>query len=82
MRAYGLPRFSWVEYPDQADLKAFALKSSIGYLKKKGGDYPSCMRSTQKSKFRRYYKNRARQEARTQTRLEITSLYTAQVEHP
>ena len=82
MRAYGLPRFSWVEYPDQADLKAFALKSSIGYLKKKGGDYPSCMRSTQKSKFRRYYKNRARQETRTQIRLEITSLYAAHGDPP
>lgn len=73
MKAYGLPRFSWIEYPDQSDLKKFALKSSIGYLKKKGGDYPTCMRSNQKQKFRRLYKSRERQRVKMFINLELNN---------
>ena len=72
MKGYGLPRFAWLDFPDQADIKAFALKGSIGYLKKSGGDYPSAMRSSQKRRTRRIYKRLARNESKNNILMEIS----------
>lgn len=64
MKAYGLPRFSWLDYPDLGDMKNFALKGSVGNFQKKGGDYPSMMRSKQKRQYRRVHKQWARHQAK------------------
>lgn len=61
MKAYGVPRIKDVESPDCADLFSFALKSSKGRLREKGGDFKSNVRNAKvKAATRRIWKQKAR----------------------
>lgn len=61
MKAYGLPRDKDIEFPDKVDLLHYGLKSSIGSIKTKSGEYKSYTRSTEnRNKTRRYFKRKER----------------------
>ena len=61
MKAYGIPRLKDVEHPDCVDIARFALKSCIGHVRKKGGEYKNSLRkAVTKAATRRIWKKRAR----------------------
>ena len=61
MKAYGLPRDKDIECPDKVDIQHYALKSSIGSIKTKSGDYRAFTRSAEnRKKTRRYFKRKER----------------------
>lgn len=65
MKAYGLPRIAYLEYPDVGDIQEFGLKSSVGHLRGKGGDIKSYFRnSAVKRSVRRRHKRAARREGK------------------
>lgn len=62
MKAYGLPMNKDLECPDIADIKFYGLKTSIGSVKGKGGDYCTLYFNTtaKKKTARRFWKKRER----------------------
>jgi hypothetical protein len=73
MKAYGVPRLKDVEFPDCADICLYALKSSVGHLAKKSGDYASAHRSSKtKRNFRRIWKRRARAAGKAELHNELS----------
>jgi len=61
MKPYGLPRHDDVAHPDCGDLSAYALKSSKGHSKQKGGDFKNTVRSSNvKRQTRRLFKKAER----------------------
>jgi hypothetical protein len=69
MKAYGIPRYSDVEWPDVADIQRFGMKSSAGKLV---GDQHSYARSAKKRQaVRRYFKHIERQNTKKIIRGEI-----------
>lgn len=61
MKAYGIPRLRWLQYPDVADITRYAFKSSCGRLKSKSGEYKSYIHSSKKKRAtRRIWKKRQR----------------------
>lgn len=72
MRPYGLPRFDNVEWPDAADICFYALKSSVGRFRKKGGDFANAHRtSSTKRRTRRIWKKKERAFQRAFVRFEF-----------
>lgn len=70
MKPYGVPRDLNLECPDKIDITYFGLKTSIGQLKKKGGDYPS-KDTKSRNFFRRVWAKRARGYSKKFVRKEL-----------
>ena len=70
MIAYGHPMNKNLEAPDIADIQEYGLKTSVGSVKGKGGDYPTLYFNTSQAKrtARRVWKKRERQIVRMQLR--------------
>lgn len=61
MKPYGIPRDPELEYPDNGTLHLYALKSSVGSIKTKSGEYKSYFKSSAgKHRTRRIWKKRQR----------------------
>jgi hypothetical protein len=61
MKPYGIPRSSDVQYPDVGDIQTYGMKSYVGQIIRKSGDYRSYTRSTKKKRsIRIYWKRRER----------------------
>lgn len=61
MKAYGIPRTLYLIYPDILDIKTFGMKSCVGQIIRKSGDYRSCTRSAKsRRQIRIYWKRRER----------------------
>lgn len=78
MKGYGLPRCAFWDYPDVYDIKAFGLKSSTGCPKEKGGDYRGYFKNKAvKKAIRRFWKGKARNEAKQYIRRQLSELAQA-----
>ena len=65
MRPYGIPKHPNVESPDLGDIREFGLKSAVGHLRGRGGEYRSHFTSpTAKARTRRLFKRAARAAGR------------------
>lgn len=63
MRAYGLPRIKDIESPDIVDIQCYALKSSTGRFRERGGDFRGYLKNkSSKNRIRRIFKKRIRRE--------------------
>lgn len=61
MQAYGLPRHLDIQNPDKADIRNYALKSSIGCFPEKSGDFRGIIKNKGvKARIRRSWKKAAR----------------------
>ena len=71
MKPYGL--FGEViEYPDVYDIHDMGAKNSCGQIKKKSGDYNGYCEGPKKDRTRRRWKRRARREALTEIREQLS----------
>jgi len=69
MKAYGIPRKQEVEHPDMVDIHRFALKSSVGRLDSKSGEYKNSFRNTDsKASTRRIWKKKERINSKVSVR--------------
>lgn len=74
MRAFGLPRSDDVANPDVGDIKNFALKSSTGRFREKGGDFKPYTRSAKARRAtRRIYKKAERARVNNSIRAEVVA---------
>lgn len=64
MKAYGIPRKLDVEFPDLVDIAHYAMKTSTGQIKSKGGDYRGSVKTKNRNKTRRIWKKKARLDAK------------------
>ena len=64
MKGYGLPRNLDIEFPDLLDIQVYALKTSTGQIKSKGGDYRGSVKTKNRIRNRRYWKKLARTHAK------------------
>jgi len=71
MKPYGLPRFSWLDYPDVEDIHYFGLKSSIGNIKRHGEFRGIHRNKISKTATRRFWKRKARAKAKKEINNEV-----------
>ena len=65
MKPYGVKRILDVQWPDVYDILHYGLKSCIGSLKGKGGEWRGIhKRKSRKRAARRYWKRKARLEGK------------------
>ena len=65
MKPYGIPRNKNVESPDVVDIQNYAMKSSAGRFKERGGDFKSYTRNSKsKRSVRRHFKKCARRNSK------------------
>lgn len=65
MKAYGIPREKDIECPDVVDIQHYGMKSSVGQLATKSGEYRSYTRSVvNKNSTRRHFKRIERMSAK------------------
>ena len=66
MKAYGLPRVPEINAPDVGDIQKFARPGHVGRLPTITGDFHpyAARQSTVRKATRRYWKRRARRDAR------------------
>jgi len=64
MKGYGLPRTLDMESPDLLDIQVYALKTSTGQIKSKGGDYRGSVKRKNRVRNRRMWKKIARNQAK------------------
>jgi len=74
MKAYGLPRNLDIEFPDLVDIHHYALKTSTGQIKSKGGDFRGSVKTKNRNKLRRIWKKSARASNKVAILKEITHL--------
>jgi hypothetical protein len=66
VKPYGIPRDKDQAQPDVADIHRFAMKSSTGQFKRKGGDYRGHQKSKGRQLVRRIWKKKERQKAKNE----------------
>lgn len=77
MKAYGVPRVPDLECPDIADIKLFGLKSAIGTLRQKGGDFKGYFKNKKaKAEARRVWKKKERQKQKEECRRALARVST------
>lgn len=71
MKAYGLPRNLDIEFPDLLDIQNYALKTSTGQNRSKGGDFRGSVKTKNRNSTRRIWKKADRANVKKDIRDEI-----------